>query len=271
MRGCGSTARSAVHMMGLHIPGMTSVDAPSVWDVVSGLGMIAVGAAAVGWWRRRGVARLWFAIGAGTWTASVALKLGWAIVSHGVVERALVGLLGPTAGAMAFWLYIGLITGLFECGLTWLVAARTQVARAGWDQSVGFGVGFGAVEAVLLGIALIAWALVSPDASAAPASDAPAAMASHAVAAVLPVVERAAALVVHVYTCALVIDAVRRHRRRSFWCAFAFKAGLDAIAAAAILGFKVPDSLTRWIVFEAVVVLFAVAAWLGLGRLHARR
>jgi hypothetical protein len=257
--------------MGFLVLDMTGIDTPSVWDVISGLGMIAVGAAAVAWWRRRGVARFWFSIGAVTWTASVALKLGWAIVSNGVVERALVGLLGPAAGAMAFWLYIGLITGLFECGLTWLVASRTQIARAEWDQSVGFGVGFGAVEAALIGIALIAWALVSPSAGAAPASGGPAAMASHGIAFVLPVVERAATLVVHVYTCVLVIDAVRRQRRRSFWCAFAFKAGLDAIAAAAILGFKVPDSLARWIVFEAIVVLFAVAAWLGLGRLYARR
>lgn len=259
-------------MMELRILDMTGGNAAPVWDVISGLGMIAVGAAAVAWWRRRGVARLWFAIGAVTWTASVALKLGWAVVGHGVVERALVGLLGPAAGAMAFWLYIGLITGLFECGLTWLVASRTQVARAGWDPSVGFGIGFGAVEAVLLGIALIAWTLVSPErAGAARASGVPVAIASHAVAFVLPIVERAAALVVHVYTCVLVIDAVRHRRPRSFWRAFAFKAALDAIAAAAILGFKAPDSLARWIAFEAIVVLFAVAAWLGLGRLHARR
>lgn len=102
------------------------------------------------------------------------------------------------------------------------------------------------IEAALLGLMLIVWILISP-------SDQASALGvtrGSGIMLALPVIERLSALAVHVYTCTLIIYAARTRATRWFWFAFAFKSALDAVAAAAVLGFKAPDSLGRYLLLE---------------------
>ncbi len=49
------------------------------------------------------------------------------------------------------WLYMGLSTGVFECGATLAFTYFIKKLRhASWKETVGFGAGFGAVEAFLV-------------------------------------------------------------------------------------------------------------------------
>jgi uncharacterized membrane protein YhfC len=235
--------------------------------LVSGVGMLAVGVGAVAWWRRRAQAGIWFGLGALAWAASVALKLGWAIPTHKLVEDALTRLFGPTLAAPIFWIYIGALTGLFECGFTRFLVSRTRLVRADWRQAIAFGIGFGAIEAALLGLVVIIWVLVTP---AALQSSALQAARGGAAWLLLPIVERVIAIAIHVYSSVLVLHAVRAGQRRCFWLAFAYKSAVDAIAAAAVLGWKAPDSPARHLALEAIMAGFAVGALVGLSRLKRR-
>jgi uncharacterized membrane protein YhfC len=76
----------------------------------------------------------------------------------------------------------------------------------------------------------------------------------------LPIIERAAALVVHVLSSVLLIYAVRRRQQRWFWLAFAYKTAVDGFAGWAILAWKVTESVGKVAVLEAVMILFALIA-----------
>src|SRR5262249_10985625 len=121
---------------------------PSALFLLSGIGMMVVGIVAVLLWRR-GREASWkaFGLGALAWAVGVALKLGWAAPTNALIERDLDRALPGWIAAPAFWLYVGLLTGVFECGVALLFVRRTRLTAAGWDEAVGFGIGFGAAEA----------------------------------------------------------------------------------------------------------------------------
>jgi uncharacterized membrane protein YhfC len=171
---------------------------------------------------------------------------------------------GPRVGRPLHWLYVGLLTGVFECGATWLLAWRTRVRRADWNQAVAFGVGFGAVEAILVGlftlvglaVAMLFWAKVPPDRQATILQG-----TSTRLAFVLPAFERAVALAGHAASCVLIVWSVQRREARWFWIAFWFKTFVDGFAAWGITSFGVKSSPARLVEFElmlAVVVAILV-------------
>ena len=60
--------------------------------------------------------------------------------------------LGSMEALAALGSYVGIRTGLFECGAKYLAVERTRLRDASLDEATAFGVGFGATEAVLLEI-----------------------------------------------------------------------------------------------------------------------
>jgi hypothetical protein len=86
----------------------------------------------------------------------------------------------------------------------------------------------------------------------------------------LPIAERAIAMVIHIYSSVLVLHSVRVGQKRWFWLAFGYKSAVDAVAAAAVLGWRAPDSPGRHLALEAVMGAFAAVALVGLGRLKRR-
>lgn len=93
----------------------------------------------------RGVPRalLW---GAAAWFLGVAAKFAWALPLNGPVRRALTAALGSGAGDVAFWIYIGLLTGVFECFAALLLLRRTKIMLGSPREVVAFGLGFGGVD-----------------------------------------------------------------------------------------------------------------------------
>ncbi len=127
---------------------------PSPLYLLTGIGMIAVAVISVGFWKR-GRAVSWTALGLGAlaWVVSVALKVAWAVPLEpngsgtASTPRYRDGPLARCSG------YISVCSrGSSEGGITFLFVKRTRLRRASWDEAVAFGVGFGAVEALLLGL-----------------------------------------------------------------------------------------------------------------------
>jgi uncharacterized membrane protein YhfC len=242
---------------------------PSPLLLLSGAGMMAIGAAAVLLYRRgRSVSWTVFGLGALAWIISVALKFAWAAPMNSRVKAGLDAMLPATAADPSYWLYIGLLTGVFECGFTLLFVKRTRLKAADWDAAVAFGIGFGAIEAFLLGllsfigllIVIVFWDQLPEDTRTAAANR----VSGKLVAIPLPVAERVSALVAHVFTCVLIVYAVRIGESRWFWISFAYKSLLDAFAALGILATNLASSTRTLAAFEAAVGVFALVGLAGL-------
>ncbi len=211
---------------------------------------------------RRGLGWRYLGLGALAWVVTVALKFAWAIPVNTPVYQWLYQVLPETLAGISFYVYVGLLTGVFEVGVVWLVMRYTRLGRVTWEQALAFGIGFGSVEALLLGFgglgAALA-ALISP--AQLPLGPAELAQMNDVWYQLAPIAERFFAVLVHVLSNALIFYAVATRKPGWFWLAFLYKSGIDAVAAGAqLLGWTGMPWL--WAV-EGVVALWGVAGWLG--------
>ena len=123
------------------------------WLMLGPAGMVAVGLGSISYWRRRSHASLRaFLFGGLVWALSVAPKSVMDLTVTPMLSLKLDSSLGSMGALAALGLYVGVRTGLFECGATYLAVERTRLRDASLDEATAFGVGFGATEAVLLEI-----------------------------------------------------------------------------------------------------------------------
>lgn len=170
-------------------------------------------------WRWKTPLRL-FGLGALLWTISVAVKFAIAIPSCGPVDALLHQALAKHPADIANWAYIGLLTGITEVGIFLALAGWFQRRQWSWRDAASIGVGFGAIEAVLLGVAVAI----------------PVAMGKVADPGTLvPVLERFLTIFIHVVTVVAPVYAVTRRKWGWFVFAFLHKSGVDALAAYVLL------------------------------------
>ena len=188
-----------------------------------------------------------------------------AFVASQVVRVPLLGALGladaPTGVAVGAAI---LTSGLAEEPARWLVLRALTRARS-WADGVGFGLGHGGVEALLVvgigavsGVVLLAGGdeivaqvrAQDPAQADALAVQVAALREASAVEVVLAVVERACAIVVHVALTLLVLQAVRRRRLRWLVVAVVAHCGFNALALGVL-------ALTTPVVTEVVLVVVA--------------
>ncbi len=251
-------------------PGAVVVASVTPMALLGGLGMTLVALAFVAWaaWRRLGWRYL--GLGALAWVVTVALKFAWSLSVNATFYNALqAGLPAPLSTAL-FCVYVGSLTGIFEVGLVWLLLRYTRLGQVGWPRALAFGIGFGAVEALLLGLlslgpvvaALAMPAVLPPDALVGLAR------LNDPLVGLAPIVERLATLYLHLLANALVFYAASRRRAGAFWLAFAYKTAIDSVAAFGQL-WGLGTTARLWTI-EAVVIAFGIAGWLGLRRLAVR-
>ena len=232
--------------------------------LLPGIGMILVALVFISYAlvRRLGVGYL--ALGGLAWLVAVALKFLWAIPFNAMIFQALTGRLPEPLGSILFYIYVGALTGVFEVALVWLVLRYTRLGQAPWKKALAFGIGFGALEALLLGLSSFGSSLVgllAPD-QLPPAALAQLALANNVLYGLAPIVERMATIFVHIFANALLFYAAVIRQPRWFWAAFIYKTGLDGVAAFAQLWGL--NTLGRIWTIEAVVVLFGLLGWWGI-------
>jgi uncharacterized membrane protein YhfC len=248
---------------------------PSALFLLSGLGMMVVGAAAVLFWLRR-TAASWaaFGLGALAWAVGVALKIGWAVPTNRFIQEGFQQFLPGWMASAMFCLYVGLLTGVFECGIAFLFVKRTRLKAAEWNEAIAFGIGSGAVEAFLLGLlnfvgiaaAIVFWEVVPEEARTALATE----FGPGITAIPIPVVERLTALLAHTFARVLIVYGVRVGRGRWFWLSFAYMTALDGFAAWGMLETQLTKSVSGLARFEAAVGIYAVVGLAGIALLRRR-
>lgn len=232
---------------------------------LTGIAMILVAVSAVWYWQR-GKPSLWPTVwwGVLAWIISMAPKAAVGLPSMSFLQR--------HGNNPLTWLYGGLLTGVFECGIPLLLILKTRLRRADFNCAVAFGIGFGGTEAFLMGsVALIQTMLLVAFPNHIPSGVRDALIKQFARSSLatilLSIIERAFALAAHCLASVLLIYTLRARRQLWFWLSFAYKTLLDTLAAWAILAWKMPGSTTKTAEFEVVVAVFALIAVVALPRL----
>lgn len=171
-------------------------------------------------------------LGALGWGITVTLKFAWAIPVNTSVYQGLMDALPETVASLIFYLYVGALTGIFEVAIIWLVLRYTMLGKVGWERALAFGIGFGAVEALLLGVVSLVnavSALVAPDMFPLSTLE-QLTLTNNLLYGLAPVWERFFTILVHIFSNVLVFYGVQKRETRWFWLAFVYKSGIDAIA-----------------------------------------
>lgn len=232
--------------------------------LLGGTGMILVALGFTAYAGRQHLGWKYFSLGMLAWVVTVAVKFAVAVPVNPVVFKALTRLLPQTFGTGLFIVYVGLLTGMTEVLLVWLVMRYTRLGRATWNQALAFGIGFGVVEAMLLGIASLATfltAMLSPQSVPSQAL-AQLAQANNPLLGLAPTVERFSAIFVHILSSVLIFFGVARAEWRWFWLAFVGKSLLDAWASFGQLSGMTATLEQIWIL-EAVIIVWGVVSWAG--------
>ncbi len=233
--------------------------------LMGGAGMILVALAYILYalLRRMGLSYLgWGALG---WIVTVAVKFMLAIPLNTPIYNAVTGALPGVIGENIFNLYVGALTGITEVLMVWLWVRYTRKGQVGWKKALAFGIGFGAVEALILGInslASVLIAILSPNlldnntlAEIAKAGSLSVALA--------PVVERFCVVLIHIFCNILLFYGALVKKSRFFWFAFIFKSLLDAVASYAQFSGQLGTVSFIWII-EGIIALFAIVSYFGI-------
>ncbi len=249
-------------------PGKIELPTISPLALLGGLGMIAVAAGYIIHVIVRRLSGGYLALGALAWVVAVALKFAWAIPINKLVYNALYNALPKALAGPVFYVYVGSLTGVFEVALVWLVLRYTRLGKADWKRVLAFGIGFGAVEALLLGLSSlgnVVAAMLMPNVFP-PAALEQIAQANNILYGLAPILERFFTVLVHILSNVLIFYAVARRQPRWFWLAFVYKTLIDTVAAYAQVTGLTPGKI--WVI-EAIVAVWGVVGWLGT-RLMAR-
>jgi uncharacterized membrane protein YhfC len=204
-------------------------------------------------WRHLGMGALF-------WVVTVIVKFAFAIPVNPAVFRLLNvtrdNLFSP--GNLISYVYIGALTGIFEVGLAYIILRKNRWGKSTWEQALVFGIGFGVVEAILLGLAGLFSSLVgiiSPDALPIPTLGSLANNATLAMG-LAPVIERLSVIFAHVFACVLIFYSISSGETKWGWLAILYKTLLDTPAGfAAFWGVETTAKL--WTI-EAVIVIFGL-------------
>ena len=157
--------------------------------------------------------------------------------------------------------YIGLLTGVFEIGVTLAAARKWQSLTRDSNRAIAVGIGAGGFEAILVGAAALIGGLVAmsnlPGSEEARTALAASVAATPVVWLVGPV-ERTIAILCHTSSRTLVLLSVAKRRWAFFWYGFLLLTALDGIAGFAHISGKLGQISTWWI--ELAIAPFAVAS-----------
>jgi len=199
--------------------------------------MILVGVISIWIWKvKRNVSIKYFLFGGLIWFIAIVPKI---VLDYTVTSKlntwatTIYGLIGAS---IILGAYVGLRTGFFECGFTYLTFSKSNLREVSTDEATAFGIGFGAFEAILIAVpSLIQIAVLIFNPSLLdllpPAQrqilEAQLNLPSWIIPA--PIIERIFTLFVHLFTTLLIFISITRHKFSYFISAFLYKSLVDAV------------------------------------------
>lgn len=228
--------------------------------LVSGILMIAIAMLfMISWKKRTGTAIKWILLGGVLWAVGVFLKFLFGFLLNAPILQWLQSTLGKTYYLLMGSIYVGLLTGIFEIGVTLVFALLIKSMYEDYGKGIGIGIGAGGIEALLIGFSQIAntiFVLSNQAGSDAVMTAIAQASASTPLLWLIGPVERVIAILCHTSSRALVLLGVLKRKYRYFWVGFIIMTAIDAIAGYVHLaGFL--NRISMWWV-ELVLLPFAL-------------
>lgn len=246
------------------------------WLILGPSGMVAVGVLSIVFWIRRSrVSLRYFLWGGIMWAVAIVSKIIMDYTVTPPLSSTLVSSFGIVGGLVVIGIYVGLRTGLLECGFTYLATDRTGLKKASSDEATAFGVGFGAAEAILIGlpslVQLVSFItnpslidMIPPDLREAVLAQ----LDTPTLFVFAPILERAFTLFAHVFTALLVFASVKQRRFQLFLLAFIYKSVLDAVAPYMQWVLSSSYSVATVYLLEGWVVLMGAFGFIGSVRVR---
>jgi uncharacterized membrane protein YhfC len=238
------------------------------FQLAGSMGMILVAIAAVIVARRRfGASWRWLGVGATVWAVGVALKM---IVAIGVavIPMSTEALLPRGIYLAAGSVYMGVMTGVFEVGVTAVAALIWRKWTIDASRAAAIGFGAGAIEALLLGLGQVAIsALVVFNPTQVPdgvTGGMALLLAATPVAWLIGPTERVIAIACHAGSRMGALFAVARGRWLPFWVGFSILTLVDAAVGAAHVSQRLGMFSMWWIELAILPFALIAAAVIGL-------
>jgi len=235
------------------------------------IGMISVGLISILVWKLRShVGVKYFFFGGAVWIVAIIPKLvmdytvtpflsSWAATTYGLAGTAVI-----------VGIYIGIRTGIFECGFTYLAFSKSKLKQMSLDEITAFGIGFGAFEAILIAVpSLLQMAVLIFNPSLLellPPNqrqlvEAQLSLPTWVVPA--PIMERALTLFAHLFAALLVFSSVIQQKLSFFFGAFLYKSLLDALVPYLQATLNLSVSPTGIYLVEVWVAIMGLTALVG--------
>jgi uncharacterized membrane protein YhfC len=238
--------------------------------LVAGVGMLLVVAAYTYYAARHRLSWKYMGLGALVWLVAVLIKVVVAVVANRAIYRVLIDGGQPVSlGGSVFDIYVGTLTGIFEVWLVWLFVSRSQrVDKSSWKNALAFGIGFGAVEALLLGLASLTGVLLSllNANSLSLATLESFSQTGNLLFDLAPISERIFTILVHIFSNLLIFYSAYRGKQGWMWLAFAYKTLFDSVAAYAQISGILGSLRAVWLI-ELIIMLFGLVGWYGISRI----
>ncbi len=213
----------------------------------------------ISWKTRTGVAFKWILLGGAVWAVGVFLKFCFGFLCNAPILAWLQQMLGKPWYLPMGSIYIGLLTGIFEIGITLVFALFIKSMYENHNKGIGIGIGAGGIEALLIGFSQIGntiFILSNRVGSDAIMTAVAQASASTPMLWIIGPVERVIAILCHISSRALVLLAVLKRKHIYFWLGFIIMTAIDAIAGYAHLAGLLNRISMWWI--ELALLPFAL-------------
>lgn len=185
------------------------------------------------WKKQSGISLKWILLGGGVWAVGVILKFIFAFTLNRPILAWIESLFAQTGVLSIGSIYIGLLTGVFEIGITLVFALFIKGMYQNYKRGIGIGIGAGGIEAFLIGFSqIVSFVLVlsgQPSSNQIMASIAQTAVVTPVLYLIGPV-ERIIAILCHTSSRSLVLFAVAKKKYVYFWAGFLIMTAIDAIA-----------------------------------------
>ena len=237
--------------------------------LLSGIGMMAIAIAAFLYWRKKAPLKI-FAWGALIWILAIAVKLAMDFTISIPIQIALMASYPLITVLIIMGLYLGIRTGLFESGFTYIAVLKTKLKKMNYNEAVAFGIGFGGIEAFLLGflsfIDILVFVLF-PDMITALPVDQQASLLSQLNITTwiifVPIIERVSVLFIHIFAALLVIYSVKVKKPIYFLVSFIYKAITDGMIPLLLFYIGTATLLSSYII-EIPVIILGLIGYFGI-------
>ena len=205
--------------------------------ILGPIGMMLVGMVSIMIWKlQRGVKLKYFLLGGLIWLISITPKFIMDLTITSTLSSWAKSMLGTLGFLTIIGLYVGLRTGLLECGFMYLIFSKSKLKNMLFKEAVAFGIGFGAFEAISISLSamvqLIVFILNPSILELIPEErrefiEVQLNMPTWVVLA--PIIERVFTLLIHIFTTLVIFVSVKWRRLSYLLGAIAYKSVVDAV------------------------------------------